>query len=42
MKLRNSILVLVALAGVAFAGYKALHTDRAAPGVTFTSIKGEN
>ncbi|MDB5864066.1 MAG: hypothetical protein JWO70_1872 [Betaproteobacteria bacterium] len=41
IKLRNTILVLVALGVVGFAGYAALFRDNAAPAVTFTSLKGE-
>ncbi|MGZ5093447.1 MAG: TlpA family protein disulfide reductase [Burkholderiales bacterium] len=41
MKLRNSILVLVVLGALGFAGYAALFTSTPAPGVTFTSLKGE-
>jgi peroxiredoxin len=41
MKLRNTILVLAVLGVVGFAGYNALFTRTPAPGVTFTSLKGE-
>ncbi|HEV7391011.1 MAG TPA: redoxin family protein, partial [Burkholderiales bacterium] len=41
MKLRNSILALVVLGVLGFAGYAALFTSTPAPGVTFTSLKGE-
>jgi peroxiredoxin len=41
MKLRNSILVLVVLGVLGFAGYTAVFTRNPAPGVTFTSLKGE-
>jgi peroxiredoxin len=41
MKLRNTILGLVALGVAGFAGYAALLRDNAAPAVTFTSLKGK-
>ena len=41
MKLRNSILALVVVGVLGFAGYAALFTSTPAPGVTFTSLKGE-
>ena len=41
MKLRNSILIPVVLAALAFAGYAAFIQVNPAPAVTFTSIKGE-
>lgn len=41
MKLRNTILVLVVLGVVGFAAFNALFSSNPAPGVTFTSLKGE-
>jgi peroxiredoxin len=41
MKLRNSILVLVVLGVLGFAGYTAVFKSNPAPAVTFTSLKGE-
>jgi peroxiredoxin len=41
MKLRNSILVFVVLGVLGFAGYTAVFKSNPAPGVTFTSLKGE-
>jgi peroxiredoxin len=41
MKVRNTILGLVALGVVGFAGYAAHFANNAAPAVTFTSLKGE-
>jgi len=41
MNLRKTILVLVVLGVVGFAAFNALFTSDPAPGVTFTSIKGE-
>ena len=41
MKLRNSILILAVLGMLGYAVYAALFQTRAAPPVTFTSIKGE-
>jgi peroxiredoxin len=41
MKPRRLILSLAVLAVAAFLGYTVLFTSNAAPGVTFTSLKGE-
>jgi peroxiredoxin len=41
MKLRNVIVIALVLGVLGFAGYKALFTTHPAPGVTFTSLKGE-
>ena len=41
MKLRNCILIPVALGALAFAGYSGFIEVKPAPAVTFTSIKGE-
>jgi peroxiredoxin len=41
MKLRKTILILVVLGVVGFTAFNALFTSNPAPGVTFTSIKGE-
>jgi peroxiredoxin len=41
MKLRNSILILVVLGVLGFAGYTAVFKSNPAPAVTFTSLKGE-
>jgi peroxiredoxin len=41
MTLRNSILILVALGVIGFALYAGVFQEKPAPGVTFTSIKGE-
>lgn len=38
---RNAILVLLVLGVLLFAGYTGLYQSTAAPGVTFTSLKGE-
>lgn len=40
-RLRNSILILVVLGVVGFAAYTGLYRSTPAPGVTFTSLKGE-
>ena len=41
MTLRNSILILVVLGVLGFAAYTGFMQNNAAPGVTFTSIRGE-
>ena len=41
MRFRNSILILLAAGALGFAAYVALFRIQPAPGVTFTSIKGE-
>jgi peroxiredoxin len=41
MKLRNAIVIVLVLGVLSFAGYKALFATNPAPGVTFTSLKGE-
>ena len=41
MKLRSTILSAVVLGVLSFAAYKAFFTNNAAPGVTFTSLKGD-
>ena len=41
MKLRNSILIVLVLGVLGFAAYTTLFTIKPAPGVTFTSLKGE-
>lgn len=41
MKLRNSILILIALGVIGFALYAGVYQKIPAPAVTFTSIKGE-
>ena len=41
MKLRNSILILIALGVIGFALYAGVFQKNPAPAVTFTSIKGE-
>ena len=41
MTLRNSILILVVLGAIGFALYAGVFQSKPAPGVTFTSIKGE-
>lgn len=41
MKLRNTIVIALVLGVLGFAGYRALFTTTPAPGVTFTSLKGE-
>lgn len=41
MKLRNSILIALVLGTLGFAGYRALFASNPAPGVTFTSLTGE-
>ena len=41
MRFRNSILILLAAGALGFAAYAAFYRIQPAPGVTFTSIKGE-
>jgi len=41
MRLRNSILILVALGALGFALYTGIFQSNPAPGVIFTSLKGE-
>ena len=41
MRLRNTIVIVLVLGVLGFAGYKALFATNPAPGVTFTSLKGE-
>lgn len=41
MRLRTTILTIIVTGVVAFAGYTALFSSNPAPGVTFTSLKGE-
>lgn len=41
MKLRKTIVIALVLGVLGFAGYKALFTTNPAPGVTFTSLKGD-
>ena len=41
MKLRNTIVVVLVLGVLGFAGYKAFFSTNPAPGVTFTSLQGE-
>jgi thiol-disulfide isomerase/thioredoxin len=41
VRLRNSILILLALGAIGFAAYAGFFRTQPAPGVTFTSIKGE-
>lgn len=41
MKLRNSIVIVLVVGALGFAAYTTLLTTHPAPGVTFTSLKGE-
>ena len=41
MKLRNPIVIVLVVGVLAFAAYTTLLTTQPAPGVTFTSLKGE-
>src|SRR4051812_27501401 len=41
MKLRNAIVIVLVLGVLGFAGYSEYFATHAAPGVTFTTLKGE-
>jgi peroxiredoxin len=41
MKLRNTIVIVLVLGVLGFAGYNAFFSTHPAPGVTFTSLKGD-